>query len=187
MSTQTGDLFLFSDIASSSLLLHGSVLCNFPFYCLQTDMVETFRYWNFQHLGALLNNANFFTVFNWAFYKRSSSSAGINSRDDTFFVLQTIFSSGVIASSSDVTSVIPLVGFVQLPFLKASSSSRYWFKISYIPYFFKRTWCALKPKLCCCPLGRHRQLTRKLQVHQVSIKDNTYLPELPLLDAGSGP
>ena len=64
MSTQTGDLFLFSDIAPSSLLLHRSVLCNFPFYCLQY-----------------------------------------------------IFSSGVIASSSDVTSWT-LVGFVHFLFWK---------------------------------------------------------------------
>ena len=49
-------------------------LDNVPFACFKRSWEKHLDNWNFQHLGALLNKANFFTVFNRAFYSSMSES-----------------------------------------------------------------------------------------------------------------
>ena len=49
-------------------------LDNVPFACFKRSWEKHLDNWNFQHLGALLNNSNFFTVFNRAFYSAMSES-----------------------------------------------------------------------------------------------------------------
>ena len=49
-------------------------LDNVPFACFKRSWEKHLDNWNFQHLGALLNKANFFTVCNRAFYSSMSES-----------------------------------------------------------------------------------------------------------------